>query len=415
MKAEVGAKIRIKNRVPTVHVSYDRFCFWFTVIDILFLPYFKWISVSFSVPLVFIWLITNWNWISKKSEGVVLSVIALAMIGSITISMLYPFALKWDTSLSTTIKRSIQYFICMGYFLFFATFFKKHKVNINRILVLFLVGLAVFALLYHLFPHEYAVLKSNVYPADAHTRRYLNNEIEYRFNYILVDPNNVAYMTDGILAWLLLSDKTKTINKIILVLIAGFVVLSTQSGGGIISLVAVIMLFFLSRIDYKRWVISIKGETLVVLLLFTLLAVILLSRENVTGYISEHLLNSIQARLSKYGTYGNMDISGGRFKDFFDSLKYLNPIMIAIGAGKEGISSESGHLYFIGLYGFPAYVAFLWFTFRIKKHHLKCDFIWMLPFFVGFTMNIAIGEFKWLAIYYLLLAKSRTEAMRLLL
>lgn len=413
MKAVADAKIAIKDYTTIARMSYDRFCFWFAVIDIFFLPYFKWVSVSFSVPLVFMWLMLNWNWILKKSEGAVLSIIVLAMIGSIIISVLYPFDLKWDTSLSTTIKRSIQYFMCMGYFLFFADYFKKYKVNINKILVVFLICLAVFALLYHVFPYEYATLKLNIYPADAHTRRYLNNEIGYRFNYILVDPNNVAYMTDGVLAWLLLNDKMETVNKIIMVLIGSFVVLSTQSGGGILSLAAVIMLYFLSRIDYKKWTISIRVETLVALLLFAVLTIILLSRENVIGYINKHLLDSIQARLSYYGTFKNMDISGGRFKDFFGALKYLNPIMIAIGAGKEGISSESGHLYFIGLYGFPAYVAFLWFTFRIKKCHLKGDFIWMLPFFIGFTMNIAIGEFKWLAIYYLLLAKSRTEAMRL--
>ena len=148
--------------------------------------------------------------------------------------------------------------------------------------------------------------------------------------------------------------------------------------------------------------------------LFSLIAILgiitVLNIDSVSELIFSNYLEKIQNRLTLYTSSNNL--SGGRVDDLMVSLKYLNPIFLIIGSGKEGFSSENGHLYWICMYGLPSYIGFMWLMFRKTRKQKLREYIWIIPFFVCFTMNIGIGEFKWMAIFLLLLANSRSECGR---
>ena len=404
MDSKTIISIKIPNKVIIRVGNYTDFCFWFSIFDILFLPYFKWFSICFSVPFIALWLAFNRNVAFKGREGFIVKVMGIIFAASSVISLVYPFAIRMDTSVSTTVKRSIQYFIVLGYYLFYRHYFRNHKVRIDKVLYLFIIFMTGLAFLYHIFPQEYAPIKYFLYPADNHTLRFLNNEIGYRFNGLLVDPNNVAYLVNGVMGWLILRDNIGMKDKLIIMSCSIFVVLSTASMGGLLAFVLVMGFIVLSGIK-RRWYMA-NPVSLMALVLFTVVVIIILNQDSIQEKISVNLMALLKDRSMHYKDRN--DISGGRLSDFIKSLNYLNPLMLFVGSGKEGISFEIGHLYFIGMYGFLAYMGFIWLSFRKTCNQVIKDYIWILPFFIGFTLNIAIGEFKWLAIFYLLLAYSRT-------
>lgn len=404
MNRSVILPVKVPGTMSISKVSFSDFCFWFSVFDILFLPYFKWFSISFSVPFIAAWLIANIERVFKRGEGTIVKLMGIAMLASVIISVVYPFDLRIYTSLSTTVKRSIQYFIILGYYLFYVNYFKNRKVRIDKALGYFIFFTAVLALIYQIIPDLYANVKYFLYPADNHTMRYLNNEVEYRFNGLLVDPNNVAYVIDGVMAWLLLKEDIATSKKLLVMVASLFIVLSTASTGGLVAYTIVFALMALRMLEPN--ILKVKPSAVISIMVFVICAVAVLSQESVQVIIKEKLFTLLQSRVEHYTT--RRDVSGGRLSDFVKSLQYMNPLMLVVGIGKEGISFEIGHLYYIGLYGLPAYLGFMWISFRLDRKQRKRDLIWMLPFFIGFTINIAIGEFKWLAIYYLMLAYSRS-------
>ena len=119
----------------------------------------------------------------------------------------------------------------------------------------------------------------------------------------------------------------------------------------------------------------------------------------------ETLVESVTTRFSKYG--GTTNGLGGRVDDLIFGLSLFNPLFLFVGSGQEGFSAEIGHIYFVYMFGLVAYIFFMYLTFRKGKRQRWCDYVWVFPFFVAFTINIAIGEFKWFAIYLLLIAYAR--------
>ena len=132
---------------------------------------------------------------------------------------------------------------------------------------------------------------------------------------------------------------------------------------------------------------------------------IVIKKTNFYNLININYLSVYSERLSHY-----TNNTGGRLEDLVYSFRFLNPIMLIMGTGNEGFATEIGHIYWIGRYGVPAYMMFMWLMFRKVSKQKWIDYIWIIPFFVGFTMNIAIGEYKWMAIYLMLLAYSRVSS-----
>lgn len=379
--------------------------FWFVVIDILFLPYFTFMSVSYSVPFVLIWMVLHYRHFLRGRENKWFIVLVFCMLTATVISLFYTQPLRFETAFSTTTKRLIQYMVCFGYYYFFKYYFNFKRINLEKVLFWFIVVVFIFSVLFLLFPQQYGEIKLVMHPADNHTRRYLEGSVNYRFNYLWTDPNNIAYLVDGILFWIWLNGDLSMVKKIVVTIFSGLIMLATASNGGLIIYVLVIGVLLLKYFLFLIKNAKVKISNIIIWSCFFILILIVFSSSDIVEYIQRELWDKLGNRWMYY--LNSNDISGGRFTDLGETFKYLDPLLFFLGVGKEGFSSENGHIYWIGMYGMPAYISFMYIVFAKFKNVSWQKYIWIIPFFVAFTMNIAIGEFKWFAIYLMILAYSR--------
>jgi hypothetical protein len=74
-------------------------------------------------------------------------------------------------------------------------------------------------------------------------------------------------------------------------------------------------------------------------------------------------------------------------------------------------SPHSGHLMFIFGFGFISYYMYMYLIFRKTKAQKWQDMVFIIPFLLCFTINIGIGELKYAAITYMLIAYSRNKSI----
>ena len=161
---------------------FDMFCFWAMTIDILFLPYLPFIAVSVSVVVGVSWMVLNLHRLYHDKEWEWFVIMLFLMLMGTIMTAFYTGTVRFETSVSTSIKRFLQYGICFCYYFFYKSYFEKRKVDIRKIIFWAVIFMALFALAYRLFPEQYAALKIAVHPSDNHTRRFLANMVSYRFN-----------------------------------------------------------------------------------------------------------------------------------------------------------------------------------------------------------------------------------------
>lgn len=387
------------------HPVFNKICFWLITVDILFLPYLSFMAVSASVLIVALWVLFNYNKIVHDREGSFFIIMLFLMFFGTIMCLLYTGPVRLETTFGTAVKRFFQYALCFGTYFFYKDYFGKHEVNIKKIILFTIIYMAIFALLYQLFPREYATFKIAINPADNHTVRYLANSVNYRFNYLWTDPNNISYLVAGIAAWFLLQKDISNIQKLFVLVISTYIAFCTVSNGGLIILLLMcFIVFFRSLVNALKN--GIKVRTFFFVWSVIIVIFIVIKATNILDSINLKYFSVFIERLGQYSSSS----TGGRLEDLLYSFRFLNPIMLIMGTGNEGFSYEIGHIYWIGMYGVPAYIIFMWLMFRKTPKQKWSQYIWIIPFFVGFTMNVAIGEYKWMAIYLMLLAYSRVSA-----
>lgn len=393
----LGTGIDIKRK------TIDSLLFWFFTIDLLFLPYYSFISVTISAPVMAIWLFSHFKELLRGRERYAMLIIFAWMTISTIVGLMYDDShLRFETTARTTILRFLQYIICFGYYFFYRRYFTEREKSIDNILLAFAIYVCVLAIIFMLFPREYAELKIMINPADNHTKRFLAGSVFYRFNYLWTDPNNVAYLLDGVALWYFLNDYQSMRNKIIMLISCLVSILATASNGGLIIFIIVATYVFLTWLVSAR---KVRVKSVSTVFVFVLLLIVVIQYSKLGDYVKEELITKVSDRFLLYRMSSNF--SGGRIDDLRSSVRLLNPLFLILGSGKEGFTNENGHIYWICFYGLPSYIAFMYVMFAKFKHMQWRRYAWVFPFFVAFTVNIAIGEFKWLGIYFLLLSYSR--------
>lgn len=384
-------------------INLSKVLFWFVTIDLFFLPYFRFMSLTISIPIMTIWVVLHFKNYFRGKEAYMMLLLLVTMVSSTAIGLLWDSSsLRIETDIRTTILRFFQYFLCFGYYFYFKNYFSKNKVDLSKVIFVFTVYLAVFAILFMLFPRQFAEIKIILNPADNHTRRYLAGQVSYRFNYFWTDPNNVAYLLDSLVFFYVLDDKNSMKKKLMVIVLALISILATASNGG-----SIILAFVFAYLAIK-WILDggrIKIKSIRTIIGAILIFFMIIYFTNLGSYINENLVTKVVLRYKLYKTSSNL--SGGRIADFKESLKYINPLFLFIGSGKEGFTLENGHIYWICMYGVPSYLAFMYIVFGKFREIKWTRYVWVIPFFFGFTVNIGIGEFKWMGILLMLVAYSR--------
>ena len=371
----------------------DKICFDIFLIDIFFLPLFPFFSVSMSLPFLIYWFYKRGNRVHSQREYRYFPIIVVIMCLSTLISTFYPVETAYQTTFFPSFKRLLQYITSFWYFFFFKYYFDRYRVSINKVFFYALVYMALLALFYFLDRGGYADLKIILNPADNHTRRVLANEMIYRFNFLWVDPNNVAYATGAIFLTYISEEKHNLFFKVCLLFCTLFILFCTMSIGGMsITIASFMILLLLSKKTSK---IRVSDFRSLIITMLVVIAVLIYVTPIIAEFLNSDIIDGLTSRIDYYES---SDMSGGRKGDFLVSLSHLNPIFLFAGCGIEGFVSEIGHIYVLFMYGLPVYIYFIYVFFCPKKNIKWKRILPLLPMFVGFTINIAIIEQKFLLI-----------------
>lgn len=384
----------------------DNICFQIFLFDILFLPLFPLVSVSISLPLVFYWYFRRGKRTHFVKEYKYLPAVVSIMALSTIVSIFYWGEVVQETSFATSVKRFLQYLTSFWYFLFFEFYFIKYNPDVKKYFFWLVVYIAFFALIYLILPEQFVHYKSIINPSDPHTRRFLSGDLfgVYRYTFFWADANNVGYSISGIALFYIVEEKKKVLNKYVVTALTFFILACTMSIGGLgvgLTMFGCVFLFTNSFNNGKKNLLPF------IVFLIAIVFVVTLYGE----LISEFIDAGVGSRLDKYS--GEENSSGGRLQDAIHGLSLLNPMFLLFGSGLEGFTSEIGHIYVIGLYGLPVYVYFMMLLFGKRKKISLKRYLPLIPFFVGFTMNIAIIDQKFLLILLLICAFHSAESYRL--
>lgn len=383
---------------PTVNENkFDSICFNLILFDIFFVPLFPLFSVSISLPILMYWLIRRGKYTKFEVERNNFVLIAFLMALSTLFSFFDFEGASYNTDFITSFKRCVQYLTSFGYFFFFVYFFSNYRRNINNIVFWGIVYIALYAALYAFNQDLFIQIKQTLCPFDPQVDRWLDGTLFlYRFNYLWADPNNVAYATTSLSVFYLIEERENTLKKYIALICLAYITICTMSFGGIgVALAIIGYLFIFSDI--------FRANKSAIVIGFIAMSIIILYIVYNFDLLYELVDAGIGQRQDAYGSEG-MAGGGGRGSDFLSGLKKFNPLFFIVGSGKEGYVTEIGHIYILYMYGLPVYIYFLKILFAKKKGQTWKEYLTIVPVFVGFTMNIAIGEQKYLLITLLISA-----------
>ena len=401
-------KIRSTLFSPTVNEDkFDSICFNLILFDIFFVPLFPLFSVSMSLPILLYWYLKRSRRCGIVREKKYFAPVVLLMVVSTFFSLFEFEGASYNTDFFTSVKRCLQYITSFCYFFFFTYFFINYKRDIRNIVFLGVIYITLYALLYSVNQDFFINLKQILCPFDPQVNRWLqgNQILVYRFNYLWADPNNVAYATTALSLLYFVEEKESTVRKYIVLICLLYVLVCTMSIGGIgVAAVLVGYLFILTN--------SFRSNASAVFIG----AVILIGCIGYViynfSYFYELIDSSIGVRMDVYDTDGIAG-GGGRGADLLNGLSKFNPLFLFVGSGKEGYVTEVGHIYVWYMYGLPVYIYFIYIMFSKRKKQSFKEWLPIVPFFVGFTMNIAIGEQKFLLLLLLINAYYSAKSFRI--
>ena len=378
--------------------NFDATCFNIILFDIFFVPLFPWFSISVSLPILLIWYFQKGYLTTFEPEHKYFPVVVVLMAMSTLLSLVGFEGASYNTDFFTSFKRFVQYTTSFCYFFSFMYFFVQYQRKITNIVFWGIVYITLFALFYYFYQDTFIQFKQVICPFDPQVNRWLDGNIMavYRFNFLWADPNNVAYAITSLALFYIIEEKESTFKKYIVLVCLLYVLLCTMSIGGLGVAAILIPYVFLFSDRFRSGVSSIIIGVLAIILIIGFISYNF-------DYLYQVYDSGIRARQDIYGADG-MSGGGGRWKDLLRGIHNFNPLFLIVGSGQEGFVTEIGHIYVWYMYGLPVYIYFLYILFRKRDRQTVIEYLPIVPMFVGFTMNIAIGEQKYLLLLLLISA-----------
>lgn len=384
----------------------DRFVFFFCLIDILFLPYAFFMAISYSFFVLMPWLFIRFNSLNKTERAfqwyILFSI--LVVISSLAGGLL-------NGVLSENISRAIQIIQIMGYYFLFSYYLKKYSVNIKQYLLWFAWFVAAFCVLYNLDKTLYTSVIHFWNPrgmAAVSEQYYALNG--YRFSFVWMDPNNIAYLFVSLVAFLLINEKIQAWQKFGLVISMFFVLVSTMSSGGRIALliegILLGVVVFGKSLNRATRTITVKRSTLYWIVIVLVLSPLII--KTVADLFGWYFQTDIAVESMDRVDNNSMDSRIAIWTRIIQNANFLEYLLIGYGGSTflDGIpiKPHNGHFYMIMAYGFIAYFILMHIMFRKRKITPMINYIWIVAVFLGFTVNVLVGEVKLSALIMLMVA-----------
>jgi hypothetical protein len=378
-------------------LKFEKYLFYFVIIDILFSPYMFFLATSYSQFFVLVWL-----FVKDKKEFIIKEyrfyywILGFILIGCFISLFTIPHDV--DYYFIDNIKRGLNLWMGISYYFFFYYIFKYTNIELRKWLIAIVVYITLWGILYYINMNSFFVLKKIFSPYDATLS--IKDIIFFRFNFIWTDPNNVGYALVGIVSFLILDKKISSVFLTGIILMLLFCLLLIMSGGSILIFCIIIPITFLFRIAKINSLFN-----LICLIIFLLFSIYLIFE------YSHIILNSDVGRISLERLELKVETEDSR-KNIYMNLLASKNIMLYLFTGEgsnifvgdRAYSPHNGHLMLIYGFGLICYFMYIYVVFRKNKTVSWMNYLPIIPFLFGFTVNIGIGELKFAAILYMIVA-----------
>lgn len=383
----------------------EYFLLKFTIIDICFLPYFNLISTGYSMPLIFLWFVLRGNRLINKREKQMYYIFFFIMMVSTAISfVLLPNNLVLLEG-TGNIKKMIQYSSYFWYYFFFKHCFNKETIRLKKYLFFFMIFAFLLALVYNYSPVLFATIKFYWNTKDSFLKIFEDGTGEFRYNFIWTDPNNPAYAFVSVYFFLFYNEQINLTEKIVMFFILIYLLISAMSTGAFLSLLICIFIGVMDKLlRINKIKISSRMNVKKLITIVISLAILFYLIFLVGEYLKSDVATTSFKRINN-----NSDSGTHRteiWKELVTNSNMLEYIFFGKGAATlvDGAikNPHNGHLYILFGYGAIAYAIFMYTFFR-KPEYIKIrNFLFVLPVFIGFTINTIIGEQKFINLYLIL-------------
>lgn len=388
----------MKQVVP----KFDRWMMLFTVIDILFLPYVFFITITYSFVFVIWWFIKRKNAIIAGSDDYQQFVwmTVLMLISSIVGIFMNP------SSASSNLTLWLQFTVTFLHLYVFKYYFDRYSFDLKPYLLCFIIFVVITALAFNFNGSLYYEIR-NLWSARASAgflAAGLDTESIGRFGFIWMDENNIGYMLNSIVVFLLCNERLRLEETIFIIVCDLFVLISCMSNGGLytfsigIGLVLSLKIFG-AGVKRKRKRLSIIG-------LITLLTLV----TGLVQYAPKYLKGEVAVAAMERVEENSADSRKKIYQYILENTDFLEYSVVGHGqetlVNGQKVKPHNIHLYYVLAYGIIAWLLMLYIVFRKRKQTRWIEYIWIVPFFLGASANIIIGEEKAMCIALLLLAAS---------
>lgn len=365
--------------------------------DILFFPYIKVFRISVSMILIPAWCIFNAKKIKLNNELLLILVFAVLSLLSVLFSLI-----RYPNYSSQNIFSLLMLLFGILIYIFVSINQDFIYINIKKFLKAYIIFIFVLSVVYYISPSIYFnvrlfwSLSDNVSVTDT--------LLLSRFTGTLSDPNNMATVINAVFIYIIINYKEKSTLNFIFLIMVGFITVATLSLTGIIIYSISVTIYLLnnfSNLVYNFRNIKINIFTVLILIVIIIpilffLSDVFFNSELFETFIYRFSINSPESRFSRW----EVVIEN---KSLISSLFFGDGGTMIING--DSFRPHNGHFHLIFNYGLIAYIIFMWLFFRIRTN---INFIkywyFLIPFFIGFTVNVGIIDFRFYTMLALLTA-----------
>jgi hypothetical protein len=351
----------------------------FVLFDLLFLPR---ILILFGIPaslLVIVYILL------RSGLGQVKLLLFMSVACICFFSVVNGFFVKGDAYLIDDIKRVLQLLTSILYGLIILNYSFTTIYKYTIIMRIFFLWLLFNVLIFILSPDFYHSIINNFYPEALESIE--DNIAALRFSYFFADPNSAAYFI-CFAVFLYCSIEKNRSSLTISLICAAASILVTQSRGGIVALMCILIYVF------SCWNLSISRK----FLLLACVGVILFPVVYEFSYIFENAYEIYELR-NKAEEALDLGIGGGRIQKYQYFFANLNIFPIGVGYSllKDGVEFRP-HSDLIRInfsYGLPLLAFIIYIVYPRSKNSLVLFIIFM----IAFLINTIIDDYKLLPLY----------------
>ncbi|GHH98660.1 hypothetical protein [Neobacillus kokaensis] len=389
-------------------ITLGKVFFYFVIIDVLFLPYFKYFVMPNSLIFVVIWTVINIKKIKTDFDFKVFIILFYFVLLSSFVSYFFtPHTLNGYSNIwGDNIKRPFQLLSSFLYYFYLKTYLKSNSFSLKKILLLFILFADILALISILNIGLYFDIKEMFSVRDPFIDNFFITTDDYffRYSYLWVDPNSIGYIIGVVGFYLMINEKLSSIQILFVIISMLLILITCMSSGALLAVSIVFVLLvgiYLKRLCINFSIKIKKKEIFSLLISICILLIVGLNIETMSNLkVFNYGLDRIfgNSSESRKTIYQYIITNKNMLKSLFIGNGYT---LIVDNAIKR---PHSDHLRIIYGYGWIAYLSIILFLFRKRKGIAFHHHFFLIPGFVAFSINSLIDEQKVFVVFLILLA-----------